>query len=43
MYHGGMEDNLKKKYQEDFLFEKKLIMVATNAFGMELTNQMLDM
>lgn len=34
MYHGGMEDNLKKKYQEDFLFEKKLIMVATNAFGM---------
>ena len=34
MYHGGINDDLKKQFQEDFLFERKLIMIATNAFGM---------
>lgn len=33
-YHGGLDDNLKHKFQEDFLFEKLNVMVATNAFGM---------
>ncbi len=34
MYHGGLDDNKKEKYQEDFLFERTNIMIATNAFGM---------
>ncbi|SFB45668.1 DNA helicase RecQ [Clostridium frigidicarnis] len=33
-YHGGLDDKLKHKFQEDFLFEKLNVMVATNAFGM---------
>ncbi|MFR4995876.1 MAG: DNA helicase RecQ [Clostridium paraputrificum] len=34
MYHGGLEDYNKEKAQDDFLFERTNIMVATNAFGM---------
>lgn len=34
MYHGGIKDEEKEKAQEDFLFERTNIMVATNAFGM---------
>lgn len=34
MYHGGLDDNKKEQYQEDFLFERTNIMIATNAFGM---------
>ena len=34
MYHGGLEDYDKEKAQDDFLFERTNIMVATNAFGM---------
>ncbi|MGL4569509.1 MAG: DNA helicase RecQ [Clostridium sp.] len=33
-YHAGMKEELKVKSQEDFLFEKKNVMIATNAFGM---------
>ena len=34
MYHGGLDDYHKEKEQDDFLFERTNIMVATNAFGM---------
>lgn len=33
-YHGGMKDEDKSSNQEDFLYERKNIMIATNAFGM---------
>lgn len=33
-YHGGMSDAERAANQEDFLFDRKPIMVATNAFGM---------
>lgn len=34
MYHAGLPDIEKNSAQEDFLFDRKQIMVATNAFGM---------
>lgn len=34
MYHAGLEDEVRKKNQEDFVYDRKSIMVATNAFGM---------
>jgi ATP-dependent DNA helicase RecQ len=33
-YHAGMNDEERQKSQEDFLFDEKTVMVATNAFGM---------
>lgn len=33
-YHAGMDDYRRTKAQEDFIFDKIKIMVATNAFGM---------
>lgn len=33
-YHAGMKDSDKEIAQEDFLFERKNVMIATNAFGM---------
>lgn len=33
-YHGGMSDSARVKNQNDFVFDKTSIMVATNAFGM---------
>ena len=33
-YHAGLEEEERKKNQEDFLYDRKTIMVATNAFGM---------
>lgn len=33
-YHAGLSDDDKKKNQEDFLYDRKNIIVATNAFGM---------
>lgn len=33
-YHGGMTDSARSKNQNDFVFDKTSIMVATNAFGM---------
>jgi len=34
MYHGGMDKKQRAKSQEDFLFERTQVIVATNAFGM---------
>ena len=33
-YHAGLEDDERRKNQDDFIFDRKTIMVATNAFGM---------
>ena len=33
-YHAGLDEEERKKNQEDFIFDRKQIMVATNAFGM---------
>lgn len=33
-YHAGLSDLERKQNQEDFIYDRKLVMVATNAFGM---------
>lgn len=33
-YHAGLDEEERTKNQEDFIYDKKLIIVATNAFGM---------
>ena len=33
-YHGGLKDEEKEKFQEDFLYEKLDVIIATSAFGM---------
>jgi len=33
-YHGGLKDEEKEKFQEEFLYESLDIIIATNAFGM---------
>jgi len=33
-YHAGLEDRERRKAQDDFLYDRKTVMVATNAFGM---------
>ena len=33
-YHAGLSDEERKENQEDFLYDRKTVMVATNAFGM---------
>ena len=33
-YHAGLSDEERQKSQEDFLYDRKTVMVATNAFGM---------
>ena len=33
-YHGGLSDEERRQNQEDFTYDRKTIMVATNAFGM---------
>ncbi|MDF2804323.1 MAG: recQ 2 [Anaerocolumna sp.] len=33
-YHAGLNEEERKNNQEDFIYDKKPIMVATNAFGM---------
>lgn len=33
-YHAGLSDMERKKNQEDFIFDKVDVMIATNAFGM---------
>ncbi len=33
-YHAGLEPEERQKNQDDFLFDRKTVMVATNAFGM---------
>lgn len=34
MYHGGLNEMVRRQNQEDFLYDRKPIIVATNAFGM---------
>ncbi|MDR1251783.1 MAG: DNA helicase RecQ [Treponema sp.] len=33
-YHAGLEDAERRTNQDDFLYDRKTVMVATNAFGM---------
>lgn len=33
-YHAGLTEKERRKNQEDFLYDRKTVMVATNAFGM---------
>lgn len=33
-YHAGLEDEERRRNQDDFIYDRKRIMVATNAFGM---------
>ena len=33
-YHAGLGDEERRRNQEDFIYDRKQIMVATNAFGM---------
>lgn len=33
-YHAGLNDSERQTNQDDFIYDRKLIMVATNAFGM---------
>lgn len=33
-YHAGLSDEERTQNQDDFIYDKKMIMVATNAFGM---------
>jgi ATP-dependent DNA helicase RecQ len=33
-YHAGLDDRERHENQDDFLFDRKTVMVATNAFGM---------
>lgn len=33
-YHGGMNSEIRQKHQDDFIFNRARIIVATNAFGM---------
>lgn len=33
-YHGGMDSERRQKHQDDFIYNKVQIIVATNAFGM---------
>ena len=33
-YHAGLTDEERQKNQEDFLYDRQTVMVATNAFGM---------
>ena len=33
-YHAGLSDGERQRNQEDFLYDRKTVMVATNAFGM---------
>ena len=34
VYHAGLEDEVRRQNQEDFVYDRKTVMVATNAFGM---------
>jgi len=34
IYHAGLDDDVRKNNQEDFVYDRSNIMVATNAFGM---------
>jgi ATP-dependent DNA helicase RecQ len=33
-YHAGLDDDERRKNQDDFIYDRKPVMIATNAFGM---------
>jgi ATP-dependent DNA helicase RecQ len=33
-YHAGLNDHERRKNQDDFIYDRKTVMIATNAFGM---------
>lgn len=33
-YHGGMDSNIRQKNQDDFIYDRVRVIVATNAFGL---------
>ncbi|MDR1839434.1 MAG: DNA helicase RecQ, partial [Treponema sp.] len=33
-YHAGLDDEERRKNQDDFIYDRRTVMVATNAFGM---------
>lgn len=33
-YHAGLDNGIRKKNQEDFIYDRRPVIVATNAFGM---------
>ncbi|MDR0491471.1 MAG: RecQ family ATP-dependent DNA helicase, partial [Oscillospiraceae bacterium] len=33
-YHAGLDDGERRKNQDDFIYDRKTVMLATNAFGM---------
>jgi ATP-dependent DNA helicase RecQ len=33
-YHAGLEDEERRRNQDDFIYDRRTVMVATNAFGM---------
>lgn len=33
-YHAGLDNDMRKANQEDFIYDEKPVIVATNAFGM---------
>ena len=33
-YHAGLDDEERRINQDDFIYDRKTVMVATNAFGM---------
>ena len=37
-YHAGLSEEERRENQDDFRFDRKSVMVATNAFGMASTN-----
>ena len=34
IYHAGLESEVRRQNQDDFIYDRKTVMVATNAFGM---------
>ena len=33
-YHAGLDQEIRKKNQEDFIYDRTPVIIATNAFGM---------
>ena len=33
-YHAGMSNDIRKKSQDDFIYDRAQVVIATNAFGM---------